>query len=236
MTEQPKKIIMSTKQIPLILTDMHLAAIERQVNEVRVQRALRAAKSGGSANTQLALDDPTVYSTHAYLAPYDSLIKPMFGNAKPPPPPPPPVNPQLGPWSTGSITFDNGVPVGGWGQLTLFSNGNYTFSGHFHDSGATSYDVEQSWVVVSSKGIAFTFTASGHCAGTFESGSRDYDWTDSGNNAAIAQNWADLNAGYSWRWQAGANWDASAMLNSLLDAIKAVGTVVTAVINVVAAF
>ncbi|GAB3718983.1 hypothetical protein GCM10027598_31220 [Amycolatopsis oliviviridis] len=39
------------------------------------------------------------------------------------------------------INFDNGVLVGGWANLTVYPNGNYNFSGHFHDSGATSYNV-----------------------------------------------------------------------------------------------
>src|SRR5258708_1205783 len=40
-----------------------------------------------------------------------------------------------------SIVFDSGVPVGGFAHLTLHQDGNYSFSGHFHDSGATEYNV-----------------------------------------------------------------------------------------------
>ena len=39
-----------------------------------------------------------------------------------------------------SIVFGGGVPVGGFSHLTLRQDGTYTFSGRFHDSGATEYN------------------------------------------------------------------------------------------------
>jgi Repeat of unknown function (DUF346) len=46
-----------------------------------------------------------------------------------------------------SIVFEEGVPVGGFAHLTLRYDGTYTFSGHFHDSGATEYNVGLVWAV-----------------------------------------------------------------------------------------
>jgi hypothetical protein len=121
------------------------------------------------------------------------------------PPPPPPTPPRLDKLEldTGYITFDNGVPVGGYSHLSLFPNGAFSFTGHFHDSGAPSYDTSLVWVLKSAAGSAFAFKHGGRVHGTFESGSRNDDWGDSGTNAALAATWADISAGYTWAWQAG---------------------------------
>lgn len=139
---------------------------------------------------------------------------------------------QLGPWQTGYITFRGGVPVGGYASLTLRSDGTYEFTGHFHDSGAPSYDVHFVWGVRASDGFAFTFAHRGHMAGTFEAGSRDADWNVTGYNADIAAHWAALQQGWNWRWRANVNWDVAGDLTRIIDALKQVGQVI-AVIAVV---
>jgi hypothetical protein len=150
---------------------------------------------------------------------------------------PPPVLPtQLGPFNSGTITFDNGVPVGGWMTLALFEDGTYSFSGHFHDSGFPSYDVDAVWVIVSSSGKAFTFEVKGSMYGTVDSGSRDYDFAQNGQNDQIKDAWAELCAGYTWRWSAYVNWDVQAAVDDVVSALKAAGTIIAAVVAVVAAF
>jgi len=42
---------------------------------------------------------------------------------------------------TADYTFGTGIAAGGFATVTLFSNGNVTFKGHFHDSGAGAYNV-----------------------------------------------------------------------------------------------
>jgi hypothetical protein len=102
---------------------------------------------------------------------------------------------QLGPWNR-DIYFNNGTPVGGWTNLTLFSNGAYNFSGHLHDSGATSYNDEIVWGVKTRSGIVYLFTHSNRLHGTFESGSRNDDWNISGTNPALAASWSDIQGGW----------------------------------------
>lgn len=152
------------------------------------------------------------------------------------PTPPPTLPSQLGPYDTGYISFDNGIPVGGNGSLTLYQDGTYSFTCHFHDSGAPSYDVDFVWVIASNSGMAFSFEAKGHVAGTFESGSRDWDFTQTGQNDQIKAAWSDLCAGYHYRWSAYVNWDASSALNDVIDALKATAAIVGAVVAIVAAF
>ncbi len=131
---------------------------------------------------------------------------------------------------TGYITFDNGVPVGGFSHLTIYSDGSYAFTGHYHVSGAPSYSFGLVWVIKDSQGRPFSFSHGGRLHGTFESGSRDDDWAFTGTNQDLARFWPDIANGYSWQWNSAVNIDLNALLNSTLEAI---GTVL-AVIAVVA--
>ena len=151
-----------------------------------------------------------------------------------PPADKPPLPDQLN-FQSGSIGFSQ-APVGGWSNLTLYRNGNYHFQGHLHDSGTPSYDGAVGCVVVGQDGFAFSFGHKVHLNGFFESGSRDGDFEDTGNNPQIAQHWEQLCAHYNYRWEANVNWDVAAAVNELVGAIKAAGTIVSAVIAVVALF
>ncbi len=127
---------------------------------------------------------------------------------------------QLGPFTFNPIVFGGGVPVGGWAQLTLFSNGAVNFTGHFHDSGAPSYNMTCTYAVRAADGTIYTFTKTGRTHGTFESGSRNFDWGDNPTQTAVAAGWANLVASWSWQARAGANADIGALVDS---AVKAVG-------------
>jgi hypothetical protein len=150
----------------------------------------------------------------------------LWRYVKPQEPPPPPPQLDKIELDTGYITFGGGVPVGGYSHLSLFPDGAYSFTGHFHDSGWPSYDTSLVWAVGSASGSVFTFSHKGRVHGTGESGSRDDDWGDSGTNPAIAAAWADLSAGYSYQWRAGVNIDIGAIADSAVKAIGAVATVI----------
>jgi hypothetical protein len=66
-------------------------------------------------------------------------------------------------------------------------------------------------------------------AGTFESGSRDDDWSNSGQNDAIATNWANLVAGTTSKADADANSDLTGLLDSVIGAVGTVLSVVSIV-------
>ncbi|HXZ69625.1 MAG TPA: hypothetical protein VEH31_01985, partial [Streptosporangiaceae bacterium] len=124
------------------------------------------------------------------------------------------------------IVFGGGVPVGGWAQLTLFRNGAVNFTGHFHVSGAPSYNVTCTFAVRASDGTVYTFTRTGRVHGTFEAGSRDFDWGDNPTNTAVAAGWANLAAGWSWQARAGANADIGALVDSAVHAVGQVASVI----------
>lgn len=179
-------------------------------------------------------------SAGASAEPYDSHVRDLelvsiwdalHGDVEvvvhhPPPPPPPPLPTQLGPFTWNPIVFGGGVPVGGWAQLTLFQNGAVNFTGHFHDSGATSYDMTCTFAVRASDGTVYTFVKTGRVHGTFEAGSRDFDWGDNPTNTAVGAGWANLCAGWNWQAKAGANVDIGALVGSAVQAVGQAASVI----------
>jgi hypothetical protein len=130
------------------------------------------------------------------------------------------------------IVFGAGIAAGGNAHLTLRSDGSYTFSGHFHDSGAAEYSTALAWAVKDSQNRVYTFQHAGHIAGTFESGSREDNWTVDSRNDQIAANWANLGAGATETARADVNTDLVNLTNGL---IGVVGLVVGVIGIVVAA-
>jgi hypothetical protein len=120
---------------------------------------------------------------------------------------------------TGPIVFKSGVPVGGNAHLTLFNDGNYEFSGHFHDSGATEYNVGIVIAVKDGANNAIAFEHQGHVSGTFESGPRDNDWNDTGQRPEIARDWWDIASANASHWEAEANIDLGNLLNTVVGAL-----------------
>lgn len=140
--------------------------------------------------------------------------------------PPPPD--YLGPWNA-DIRFGD-APVGGWSQLTLHRGGAWNLSGHLHDSGAASYDTAVVWAVKdNTTDEVFKFTHTGRVHGTFEPGSRDDDWGESGTNAALDADWASLCSGCTVSWAAGVNVDITSITDGLLKGLGAIATIVSIV-------
>lgn len=134
----------------------------------------------------------------------------------------------LGPWNA-SIGFRDGVAVGGWANLGLSDTGSWNFSGHFHVSGAISYDTAFVWVVKDAVGNLYTFGHTGRVHGTFESGSRDDDWGHSEINTFMHDHWGDLYRSWSWHWEARVNADFVPFLDDIIKLVaagQAIGNVV----------
>lgn len=136
-------------------------------------------------------------------------------------------------FDAGPIVFRNGVPVGGRSHLTLYPDGHYHFTGHFHVSGAPSYNVGLAWMVRTSTGQAFLFAKKGHLHGTFESGSRDCNWDTSGANDDVRRSWAELSAGSRAECRSNVNIDIGSIITQAKQAVEVAGQVVR-VIQVVA--
>jgi hypothetical protein len=156
------------------------------------------------------------------------MWKRIHADDPPPPPPKPQCDlPQIGPLNS-SINFSGPVPVGGWTQLTLRGNGSWNFDGHLHDSGGVSYDDAVVWIVKNNAtGEAFQLVHKGRMHGTFEAGSRDDDWGESGVNPALEAAWESLcEGGWSWVRKCGVNMDVNSVTDAALKAVGAVAAVI----------
>lgn len=126
------------------------------------------------------------------------------------------------------ITFNGGVPVGGNVLLKIWDDGTYSFTGHFHDSGLPSYNVQALLTVTGHNGYVLTFSHEGHMAGTFEPGSRDNNWSIAGHNAYIATHWKDFEKA-SWHGNAHTGLDMGSLWNGLKSGLGAISGVVAVV-------
>jgi hypothetical protein len=142
-----------------------------------------------------------------------------------PDPPPPQLPEQLGIWNA-QIGFPDGVPVGGWANLTLHRDGRYAFNGHLHDTGAPRFNGALGCAVKAADGKALTLAAQGHMAGTFEAGSRDGNWSYSGSADAMAETWGALVRGWRYQWQAAVNVDLGGLINDLETGLQIAGQVI----------
>jgi hypothetical protein len=98
-------------------------------------------------------------------------------------------------FKSGYIGFADDTPVGGWVQMTVSSDGSFDIKGHFHDSGFFSQPIEGTITLWSPSGQHWARPFSGFMGGTFSTVSRDYDFELTGNDAALASNWADFEGG-----------------------------------------
>lgn len=127
--------------------------------------------------------------------------------------------------NSGSIT--SGLSIGGFASLFMGRGGDFTFSGHMHNSGALGIDSLLTLVALTPTGIAYTAQHSDHTAGTFTSGSRDGDWTVPGFNDRIRDNWSEASQA-TLTWTLHANDTLTPQLGKALEdalhqAVQAVG-------------
>lgn len=97
-------------------------------------------------------------------------------------------------WDSGPITFKDGTALGGYCRLVMNRNGDWTFSGHMHDSGFDTYAFGIAAAALTPSGIGYTLQIAGRAEGTsaglpFGTPNRNFDWTTSGNNPSIRDNW-----------------------------------------------
>ncbi len=118
-----------------------------------------------------------------------------------------------------SLVFDGSVPISGSSRLTIRDDGSWSIQSHFHDSGALEYNLSWLWSVKDCWNQLYTFPpASGHVAGTFESGPRDLDLPQNDTDRQLALNWSDLSPGASADFRGGANVDLVNLTNTLVGA------------------
>src|SRR5258708_1360511 len=83
-----------------------------------------------------------------------------------------------------NVTTPSGTALGGWRELTLRSDGTYTFSGSMHDSDFDPYDFRVR-AVLSAMNVVVVGQKKGHTDGTgsalpFGTPNRDFNWSELG--------------------------------------------------------
>jgi len=99
-----------------------------------------------------------------------------------------------------NITFRSGVALGGWFDLVLNAQGDISFSGHFHASGADSYNTSLVVILMTPDGYAYSIKHEGRTHGTFERGSRNDDWVINKKSSLVSRHWNDQFSQARWRW------------------------------------
>ena len=102
--------------------------------------------------------------------------------------------PNVRTWDVGNIVFSDGTALGGNCRLVMNSNGDWTFSGHMHDSGFDTYQFGVVAVALTPSGIGYTLEYKGRAEGTsaglpFGTPNRDNNWNIPGNNPSVRDNW-----------------------------------------------
>ena len=132
-----------------------------------------------------------------------------------------------------NLTFDNGVALGGWATLTVYGNGQYEFSGDYHDSGLLPYTVNTVVAFRAGDGTVFTFTDSGTANGHYQTifgGSNDHSWDVTGTNPQIQADWANVQQlGSTAQLQNSASLNIGTIFNDIMTVIGYVKTVVSVV-------
>jgi hypothetical protein len=103
-----------------------------------------------------------------------------------------------------SVTLESGhihsgLSIGGHAKLVIRRDGNCTFTGHMHNSGALPIDFLLTFVAMSPSADAVTVQHRGHTAGHLTPGSEDDDWVKQSFHAEIPQKWEEITkAGLTW--------------------------------------
>ncbi len=97
-------------------------------------------------------------------------------------------------WDVGNIVFSDGTALGGNCSLVMNRNGDWTFSGHMHDSGFDTYQFGVVAVALTPSGVGYTFEHKGRTEGTsaglpFGKPNRNNDWNTPGNSPSVRDNW-----------------------------------------------
>jgi hypothetical protein len=119
------------------------------------------------------------------------------------------------------VVTPSGTALGGTVDLTLFSDGRYSFHVHMHDSGLDPYTFRVRCAVTTPGGIVLLFQASGHTDGTLSNPTgtihRDFQHDEDDRNPLIQANWLDVRAGVL---SVSKSYDDAGLLSTVEDIAK----------------
>jgi hypothetical protein len=91
-----------------------------------------------------------------------------------------------------SVTTPDPEALGGHVDLTIRGDGTYELKVHMHDSGLPDYSFRLGVFLRSTSGIVFALYSRGTVHGTFSTGSRDFDDTQSDSTQVLNDRWDEF--------------------------------------------
>jgi hypothetical protein len=119
---------------------------------------------------------------------------------------------------TDVITAD-GIPISGWTEMVLQSNGNYIFRGGMRATGFPSYHYGLQVFIKAANGIVLTAFHSGNIFGTDTPGQRDNSWEEQLHSPVISALWPSIRNQPIIQYQFNAN--ISGVTGTVWDVTKA---------------
>ena len=117
------------------------------------------------------------------------------------------------------IVTDTGDPVGGWTEMLLKSNGDYTFRGSVRATGFPSYHFGLLVSIRTGDGVVLTAFHSGRIFGTDTPGPRDNGWEENLHNDLIKTLWPAIKIQHDIGYDFKAN--IAGVLGTAWDIVKA---------------
>ena len=116
------------------------------------------------------------------------------------------------------ISTPDWLPVSGWVDVVINRRGDFTFTGHMHNSGSLNVHFTLVIVLMTPSGIGYGFSRTHALDGTvtFLGRHRDDDWADTSNNPQLAGNWGQLTQS-RLHWRLVANDTLSAGVQGLVE-------------------
>jgi hypothetical protein len=93
------------------------------------------------------------------------------------------------------VTTPEGFPLGGWVEVTLRSDGRYTFKGNMRATGFTSYHFGLQVFIKAAGGIVLAAFHEGRSFGTDTPGDRNNSWEEELENPALKLAWTFIRTG-----------------------------------------
>jgi hypothetical protein len=124
-----------------------------------------------------------------------------------------------------NVTTDGWAPIGGWVQVDAHSNGDYSFGGHIHNSGAVNIRYTLAATLVTPTGQCFGFARNNHRVDGTETvldRKRDDNWNAAANDIEIKRNWDQVSRSQLY-WRLVASDTIGERLETLLENIAKEG-------------
>lgn len=116
------------------------------------------------------------------------------------------------------VSTSDWLPVGGWLDLVVNKQGDFTFAGHLHNSGFPNIQIALAAVLMTPSGIGYGFGREHSLDGTVTilGRNRDDDWIETRANPQLAGNWGQVVQG-QLHWQIVAHDTLSRGIQGLIE-------------------